>query len=174
MITVPHTLKNFNLFIAKAGSTANQYAGVVTELNLPKLTLKTEDYRAAGMDAPIPVEVGMEALICDFTLAEYRQDILNFFGFFDYDTTVTFRGAFDDGKNEPIATEVKVNGLVKETDFGSWKLGSLTTFKASFAATYYQLSFNGVEAIEIDLLNMVRKINGVDQLEKRKKLVFGL
>jgi uncharacterized protein len=171
MITVPHTLKNFNLFVAKAGSNASQYAGLVTELNLPKLTLKTEEYRAAGMDAPIPVEVGMEAISCDFTLAEYRKDILDFFGFFDYDTTVTFRGAFDDGKNDPIATEVKVNGLVKETDFGSWKLGNLTTFKASFVATYYQLSFNGEEAIEIDLFNMVRKINGVDQLAKCKNII---
>lgn len=172
MNKIPSTLKNFNLFIAKAGSEQASFAGLITELTLPKLSIKTEEFRAGGMDASIPIEVGMESLSCDFSLAEYNESALNLFGFFDYETSLTFRGAFDDGKL-PQATIVKLNGVLKEVDFGSWKTGSLVTLKASFLATYYQLSINNKNTIEIDIPNMVRKINGNDQLAGWKSILAG-
>ncbi|MCZ6913071.1 MAG: phage major tail tube protein [Rickettsia endosymbiont of Ixodes persulcatus] len=172
MIKVPHTLKNFNLFIAKAGASQESFAGLITELTLPKLSIKTEEFRAGGMDAPIPIEVGMESLNCDFSLAEYNEATLELFGFFDYETSLTFLGAFDDG-TALKPTAVKLNGVIKETDFGSWKMGSLVTLKASFVATYYQLTIGGKEKIEIDIRNMVRKINGTDQLGGWKSAILG-
>lgn len=172
MITVPHTLKNFNLFIAKSGSAQASLAGLITELTLPKLSIKTEEFRAGGMDAPIPVEVGMESLSCDFSLAEYNEATLKLLGLFDYKTELTFRGAFDNGSEvQPII--IKLNGVLKEEDFGSWKTGTLVTFKASFVATYYQLTINSTEIIEIDIPNMVRKIDGKDQLADWKNAIFG-
>ena len=42
------TLKNMNLFVNGKG-----YAGVIDEITLPKLTVKTEEYRGGGMDMPI-------------------------------------------------------------------------------------------------------------------------
>ena len=48
-------LKNMSLFVDGRG-----YAGNVDELNLPKLALKTEEFRGGGMDAPIEIDMGME------------------------------------------------------------------------------------------------------------------
>lgn len=171
-MAIPKTLRNFNLFLAKKGSTADNYAGLITEINLPKLSLKTEEYRAGGMDASIPIVVGMDSLNCDFSLAEYSQSMLNLFGFFDYETNLTLRGAFDDGE-KVYSTVVKLNGLIKETDFGLWKTGNLVTLKVSFIATYYQLTFNDKEIIEIDIPNMVRKIGGNNQLAGWKSAILG-
>ena len=172
MITVPHTLKNFNLYIAKPGVDQASYAGLITELTLPKLSIKTEEFRAGGMDASIPIEVGMESLRCDFSLAEYNIATLNLFSFFDYATSLTFRGAFTNGEAVQ-ATVIKLNGAIKENDFGSWKLGSLVTFKVSFVATYYELTINDKEIIKIDVVNMERVINGNDQLANWKTAIFG-
>ena len=46
-MTVIRLLKNINLFIDGRG-----YAGKVDEFDPPKLTIKTEEFRAGGMDAP--------------------------------------------------------------------------------------------------------------------------
>ena len=47
-IETPRVLKNMNLFVDGRG-----YAGRVDEIELPKLTLKTEEHRAGGMDVPV-------------------------------------------------------------------------------------------------------------------------
>ena len=44
-IELPRVLKNMNLFVDGRG-----YAGRIDEIQLPKLTLKTEEHRAIGMD----------------------------------------------------------------------------------------------------------------------------
>ena len=54
---IPKILKNFNLFIDGRG-----YAGKCDEVNPPKLNIKSEEYRAGGLDAPIPIDMGMEKL----------------------------------------------------------------------------------------------------------------
>ena len=54
---LPRTLRNFSLFVDGTG-----YAGKVTELTLPTLTIQNEEYRAGGLDAPIAIDMGMEAL----------------------------------------------------------------------------------------------------------------
>jgi P2 family phage contractile tail tube protein len=46
----------------------------VEELTLPKLTLKTEEFRNGGMDAPIEVEMGMEKLESEFTLTRFDKN----------------------------------------------------------------------------------------------------
>lgn len=37
-----------------------------------------------------------------------------------------------------------------------------TTFKVTTVASYYKLSVNGVDLIEIDFINMIEKYNGTD------------
>lgn len=70
-IELPHVLKNMNLFVDGRG-----YAGRVDEIKLPKLTLKTEEHRAGGMDIPVELELGMdklEAELDDFRLSIRRS-----------------------------------------------------------------------------------------------------
>lgn len=171
-MTIPKTLKNFNLYLSKKDTTETSCAGVITELTLPKLTIKTEDFRAGGMDTSIPIDLGMEPLSCDFTLAEYQRNILKLFGSFDFETNLTLRGAFNDGM-QTTGMIIKLSGLLKEVDFGPWKCGTITNQKASFMASYYQLTMDDEVIIEIDAFNLVRKVNGVDQLQKCRGIIFG-
>ena len=64
-------LKNFNLFVDGRG-----YAGRAEEVTPPKLTIKTEELRAGGMDAPISIDLGMEKLECGFSLVEYDPNLM--------------------------------------------------------------------------------------------------
>ncbi|WP_243260345.1 phage major tail tube protein, partial [Pseudomonas aeruginosa] len=51
---IPQTLTNTNLFIDGVS-----FAGDVPSLTLPKLAVKTEQYRAGGMDAPVSIDMGL-------------------------------------------------------------------------------------------------------------------
>lgn len=44
-------LKNFNAFVDGRG-----YAGRIDEISLPKLSIKTEEHRAGGMDIPVAID----------------------------------------------------------------------------------------------------------------------
>lgn len=75
---MPKILKNFNVLVDGRG-----YAGRIDEITLPKLTIKTEEYRAGGMDIPISIDMGMEKLEVDFIFAEYDSELFRLFGLID-------------------------------------------------------------------------------------------
>ena len=56
-------------------------------------------------------------------------------------------------------------------DFDSWKPAEKATLKCSVACTYYKLSVDGVEFIEIDPINMIRYVNGSDQLSTVREIL---
>jgi len=157
---IPKVLKNFNLFVDGRG-----YAGRVEEVSLPKLSLKTEEIRAGGMDVPIQLDMGMEKLECDMTIAEYDPELLKMFGLNDgAQVPLTLRGAFD-GEAGVMPVVLTLRGAWREIDFGNWKAGEKASLKISVALRYYRLEMDGKEIVEVDAENMVRKINGKDQLQ---------
>ena len=157
---IPKTLKNFNLFVDGRG-----YAGRVEELTLPKLSIKTEEIKAGGMDVPIELDMGMEKLECELTLSEYDAEVIKMFGLNNgAQVPLTLRGGLDDEAGiTPVV--VTLQGAWRALDFGNWKAGEKASLKVSVALRYYRLEIGGQELIEIDALNMVRKIDGKDQLE---------
>ena len=153
-------LKNMALYVDGRG-----YAGNVEELTLPKLTMKTEEFRNGGMDAPIEVELGMEKLECEFTLTRFDRQALSLFGLAPGQITpLTIRGVVvsDNGVQLPVV--VNLQGIVREMDPGTWKPGEKATLKIMMALRYYKLTHGLNTVHEIDIPNMVRVIDGVDQL----------
>ncbi|TDA49182.1 phage major tail tube protein, partial [Burkholderia pyrrocinia] len=56
-----------------------------------------------------------------------------------------------------------------EYDPGSWKPGSTSELKYTAELTYYKAEIDGSVICEIDVLNMIRIIDGVDQLADVRK-----
>ena len=158
---LPKILKNFAVFVDGRG-----YAGKVEEITLPKLTIKTEEYRAGGMDVPIAMDMGMEKLETDMTFAEYDAEIFKLFGLISGNAVaLTLRGALHGAdQTDAIPVILHLRGTVRELDFGAWKAAEKTSLKMTMDLRYYKLVYSSVDTIEIDAENMVRKINGVDQL----------
>ena len=75
---LPRKIKNFTLF-----NEGLSYLGEVDEVTLPKLTRKTEDWRAGGMGGPIKADMGMEGLEMSWTSAGYIRTLLGQLGFAD-------------------------------------------------------------------------------------------
>lgn len=152
--------KNFNLFVDGRG-----YAGQADEFNPPKLSLQTEEFRAGGMDAPIDVTMGMNKLVCDFSLKAYDRHVLALFGVTEGSRVpLTVREALEsyDGTVTPVVHTVR--GKITELDPGTSKPGELPPLKATMSLTYYKMQHGDRVIHEIDVENMVRVIDGVDVL----------
>ena len=158
-------LKNMALFVDGRGM-----AGNVEELTLPTLTIKTEEMRNGGMDAPIDTDLGMEKMECSFTLTKFDRETLMLFGLTSgVATPLTIRGVVvsDNGTTTPVVLNLR--GMLREIDFGNWTPGEKATLSFSISLRYYKLTHGGQVIHEIDVPNMVRMINGVDQLKAQRE-----
>jgi len=156
--TIPKVLRNFVAYIDGVG-----YAGKVPEAKLPTLAIKTDDYDAGGLAAPVPLDTGtMEKMDAEVTFAEYNSVVLGLFG--NPDASLTLRGAQEDAPNSAEAIVVSMRGLFQKIDAGSWKKGTQTAAKVAVPLKYLKITIGSVVVVEIDAVNMKRIINGVDQL----------
>lgn len=160
MAQIPRILKNFSLFIDGRG-----LAGTIQTLTLPTLTAKMEEFRGGGMDAPVELDMGMEKLEGTFELAEYNPDIIALFGLASADTQLTARGAMRRDGEAAVPVIVNMTGAIKEMDPGDWTAGDMSTGTFGYTLRYFKLIVGGRELVEVDKVNMIRRISGVDQLE---------
>ena len=160
-MTLPRTLRNFSMFIDGTG-----FAGRVTELTLPTISVQTEEYRGGGLDVPVAIDMGIEALTCSFTLAEYDTDVLKLVGLYDQNAvSLTARGALQRGSEDAVAMICNLTGSITSFDPGSLEAGSITEANFEMAVRYYKLTVANEDMIEIDIENCQRSIGGTDQLE---------
>lgn len=157
-MALPRTLKDFNVF-----NDGQSYLGLCTELTLPKLTRKMEEFSAAGV-GPVKLDMGSEPLEIEHSYGGIMPDILAQFGAPKIDAVMLrFAGAYQrDDTAEVDAVEIVVRGRHEEIDQGSAKKGDVTEKKIKSALTYYKEMINGQDIIEIDLLNKIFIVNGVD------------
>jgi P2 family phage contractile tail tube protein len=164
MSAASNILKQFNLFVDGVG-----FAGEIEELQTPKLALVEDDYRAGGMDAPVGIDMGMEKLEATFTLSGSSASALGLFGLASgAQTQLTARGSLEsyDGTKTPVV--VAMRGKIKSLEPGAWKGGEKAAWAFGVSLNYYRYEQGGQVIHEIDVINMIRVINGVDQLAEHR------
>jgi P2 family phage contractile tail tube protein len=133
--------------------------------------LETEEFQGAGMSAPVEIDMGMEKLEMELTFAEYDPEVFKLFGLTNgSEVAFTIRGAVQStGTPDPVV--INVRGFFKELDFDTREPAEKATLKCSVACVYYKLSVRGVELIEIDPINMIRNVNGSDQMAAFREIL---
>ena len=160
---LPRHLRNFNVMIDGFG-----YAGRADEVTLPTLSLATEEHRAGGMDAPVDVDMGMELMEASIVLSVYDEAVISGFGLLGAGVPITLRGAIQRQGEAAQPVVIKMLAGLKTRDPGTWATGSKQTTTLTYSVRKYAESINGVEYVNIDVENMVRVINGVDQLATQR------
>ncbi|MBQ4852691.1 phage major tail tube protein [Pseudoalteromonas sp. MMG012] len=168
-VQLPNTLKDFNVFIDGEG-----YGGRGVSIQLPKLTRITEDYMGSGLAGPIELDMGQDKLeLSELVIAEPNNAIFKNFGTLDINgLKLRVKGSFKSESNaKEIAFEVVMVGRWTEIDFGTWERKKPGEIKLKATLTYYKLTYDGQTPIEIDQLNNVQVIDGVDMLAQRRGIL---
>ncbi|HDR9032698.1 phage major tail tube protein [Burkholderia vietnamiensis] len=160
-MALPRKLKGFNLF-----QNGENFVGQVAEVTLPKLTRKMEDWQGGGMGGPIKVDFGNEGIQMEWTAGGFMKSVLQQYGITQHDgVLLRFAGGYQAEDSTSVdAIEIVIKGRHSEIDPGTAKSKEDTSFKVTTVASYYKLSINGEDIIEIDFVNMIEKINGSDLL----------
>ncbi len=162
-MALPRKLKHLNLF-----NDGNNWQGIVESLTLPKFTRKYEKYRGGGMPGAVDVDLGLDdsALDTEFSIGGTELLLVNA----SVDgIQLRFTGSIqrvDTG--EVQAGELVVRGRHKEVDSGEWKTGESNTTKVTSTNSYAKLTINGEVLYEVDLINMVEIVDGVDLMEAHR------
>jgi hypothetical protein len=165
MAVADNILKNFNLFVDGRG-----YVGNVDSLTLPNLSLKLEDFRAGGMDAPIGIDMGMEKLEASFGLTDSGARAMRLYGVNRRGRGVplTARGSLESQSGEKTPVLVQMEGTISGLEPDEWKSGEKVTNKYTVQLVSYKYSVGGELIHHIDIPNMIRIIDGNDQLAETR------
>lgn len=151
-------IRNHQLFVKDKG-----FAGKVKNFTPPALTMLTEDFRAGNMDMAIAIDMGMEAMECSWVLTSVEKGVLGE-SLTAGVVNVKVRAAQvdADGNVRPVVFEM--NGKITSNEWGALEAGTITEITCKMRPSFYKLTIDSAVVHEIDAENMVRIINGVDQL----------
>ncbi len=166
-MALPRKLKNMNLF-----ADGESWVGLVEEFTPAKLSKKFEKYRGGGMAGAVDIDMGYDddALATEFTLGGYERKLLAKHSAAKHNAILLrFAGSFQrDDTGEIDAVEIVIRGRSKELDRGHVQVGDTSTSTFSRPYTYSQEVVNGETIIEIDTVNMIEIIEGVDMMAEHR------
>lgn len=165
---LPRKLKNMNMFLD-----GRSYVGEAEEFTPPKLSRKTEAYRGAGMAGAAHVDLGLDddALKAEFVCGGYVVEVMKQLRLVNIDgVQVRFTGAFQrDDTGEVVPVEITLRGRHQEVDRGTYKVGDNSTTKVMTNCVYYKEVVSGQTVVEVDILNMIHIVDGVDLLKEQRR-----
>ncbi|MFQ2659327.1 phage major tail tube protein [Aeromonas caviae] len=169
-MALPRKLKHGNIFMD-----GENWIGVAEDFTPAKLSQKFEAYRGGGMMGAANIHMGLEdgALDTSFTFGGAEVALVKRMGLAKIDgVALRFAGSFQrDDTGEIVSVEIVQRGRFKELDRGTFKSGDNTQSKVSMVNTYYKETMNGVVLCEIDLLNMIWIVDGVDLMAEHRKAI---
>lgn len=169
-MVLPRKLKHLNLF-----NDGNNWQGIVESLTLPKFTRKFEKYRGGGMAGAVDVDMGLDdgALDTEFSIGGMESLIFKQLAKTTADgVQLRFTASIQrDDTGEVQAVELVVRGRHKEIDSGELKTGESNSTKVSSTNSYAKLTIAGEVLYEVDTINMVEIVDGVDLMEAHRRAI---
>lgn len=161
-MSYPKQIRNFNAFVD-----GRSYFGRVTEGKLPDLKLMTAAYRGAGMDGPVGVDMGLEAMSAELTFAEFDPALARLIGRVNRFVLRPVHKGEDGAEADTMI--FTIGGLITEYEPGALKPGDDTKLKLKIDLRSYRYEHNDEVIWDIDLEAGKRVIGGVDQLADHRR-----
>lgn len=152
-------LKNFALFVDGFG-----YAGNADTVQLPTVEVVKEDYRAAGMDGSIAIDMGISAMDATFTLSSFDKNALATWGLGEgYLVPVIVRGALEDTSGNVEQVVAYMRGTIRSIAPSDFTPGQKATLVFTMDVREYKYEQGGEVIFDIDVVNSRRVIRGFDR-----------
>lgn len=165
---MPRNLKDMMMFNEDA-----VYQGDAKTVTLPTLSRKKEGYRGAGMSGEVSMDMGMEAMEAKFVCGGPMRQVLRQWGTPTLDGIhIRFAGNYQAADSADVDhIEVIMRGRFTEIEMGDQETGSPSEFTTTMAVAYYKLVWNGRTELELDPINMIEVVDGIDLLAERRALM---
>jgi len=146
--------------------------GEASEITCPVVNYAMNDYASLGMFGTVQLPNGIEAMEATFkwTYPENDAQIAMANPFTAVDIMVrSSKAIYDNGglaDERPVV--IYMRGLPTKHEGGSFTPKTDVEVESTLAVFYYKLEVDGEEIIEVDAMNNIFKVGGVDVLEQRR------
>ncbi|WDM87557.1 phage major tail tube protein [Pseudomonas asiatica] len=169
-MAMPRKLKNMNTF-----HDGTSYMGITKSMTLPVLGRKMEAWRGGGMNGPVKADLGFsdDGLQAEWKIGGIDAQVIKQFGATSASALmIRFAGSYQrDDSSQVSAVEVVIRGRHETIDMGEATPGEDTEHTITTTCSYYKLTMDGVVLVEIDLLNFIENVNGVDMLAAQRRAI---
>ncbi|MGX7817976.1 phage major tail tube protein [Klebsiella pneumoniae] len=170
-MALPRKFKHLNIFNA-----GNNWMGIAESVTLPKFTRKLGKLprrRVCPVQSVLISGWMMARWIRKSPSAALRRFCLNRWAKPRWTAcSCALPGLFQrDDTGEVQAVELVVRGRHKEVDSGEWKTGESNSTKVSSVNCYAKLTINGEVLYEVDAINMIEVVDGVDLMEEHRNAI---
>lgn len=162
----PRKLKQMMMYVDGRG-----YAGETVSVTLPNLARKLEGYRGGGMARPAKIDMGgSDDLDVEHSYGGPMRDIIRQYGAAGMaGVQLRFAGTYQDDSTGVIhECEIVLSGRHEEIDRGEQKPGEAGEFKVKTACVYYKETWDGEVDVEIDIINSIEIVGGVDLMAEHR------
>ena len=170
MFNIPDKINMFNVY-----QSGKELVGVTNEVALPEINELTSEMSGPGILGSIdsPTKGMFENFEFELGFRTLYKTIFELM-VLGGATDLTLRGSIQvtdrEGFRKEVGMRVVVRGSVKGINPGTVKQGEGTGASAKLTLTYYFIEIGGLPMIEIDKLNAIYKVRGIDQLAVTKAL----
>jgi len=161
---IPEKVINYNVYLGN-----DKLIGINASVTLPKLEQMSTTISGAGIageyESAVPGHFGkIETDITFNTVSEESSQLL-----VPGTKTLVFRASQQSydvagGQMNYRALKISMKVLSKGIDLGKLSVGKQTETKNTFEVVYIKVEENGKTLIELDKLNFIFKVNGIDVL----------
>ncbi|MEE8886256.1 MAG: phage major tail tube protein [Eubacteriales bacterium] len=167
MALLPELINNYNVY-----NKGSQWVGVTGDVELPSLEALTETMEGAGMlgevDVPAVGHFSSGQLTVPFVTVNHQVfDAINFAEALELQIRASKQSADKTTAGTDFTpTRVVVRGLGHTVEPGHFTKGKAMETSVEIEYTYIKIEDEGKTVLELDKLNNVFVVNGVDQLAK--------
>lgn len=165
--------QTFETYINDEGS--ERWIGI-SSIDLPEFSFKAIDMAGAGIlgDISFPVPGMTENLETTLHLRTLQPEIFKMGSKDAHDLTLrsaqtTYDSAL--GKTQVEKTKINFRGMANKVANGKFEVASETESEITFALMYIKITINDKDCLELDKMNSIYKVNGVDQLVAMREAV---
>lgn len=156
-------LTNMNVYIDGAN-----FLGRAGELTLPNIKDVMAEHKGLGMFGKTQVPSGIDTMEATIKWVAPSKEAMRAFADPRVAPTLQFRGSLETHNGGGLASEVPVVidlvGRRMERNLGSAKKNEAVEPETKLTLTYFKLTVDGEEIEEIDVLENIYKVDGVDIL----------
>ncbi len=137
--------------------------GEMEECRLPVPEINLDEYRAGGFDAPIDIDLGMKKLDVEYTLFSVDPASMTLFGLYPGNLVpLDIYGHLVGESGASRRVWAHMDCMLIKCDLGTWTPGKRAMLKVHANVRFMQLMHGNQEIYYIDIVNGIRRINGVD------------
>jgi len=152
-----YVLRNCTIFVDR-----DSKVGQASEITIPPLKVKYEEFRNAGMMKPRRVNLGYETLEMSFAMTAFDPATLKLFGLKPgVEKEFMATGALIDEDGTEHSAVCYMRGFLDGFDPGAWAPGEKASTEHTVSVHYVKLEVDGSPIVEADDFDV--KIGGVSQ-----------